>query len=79
MPEVPGRARVLSAALFFVLGFATVFRALGATTSFVSQLRPDYTKLLEFDRWDRPGEKQNCLRRLGPWAPDPIFFINSLQ
>ncbi len=28
--EVPGRGRVLSAALFFVLGFATVFTALGA-------------------------------------------------
>ena len=36
--EVPARGRVLLAALFFVLGFATVFTALGATASAVSQL-----------------------------------------
>ena len=44
--EVPGRGRVLSAALFFVLGFATVFTALGATASFVSQLLSDYLDTL---------------------------------
>ncbi|WP_135465723.1 cytochrome c biogenesis CcdA family protein [Crenalkalicoccus roseus] len=36
--EVPHRGRVLGAALFFVLGFATVFTALGATASALSRL-----------------------------------------
>ncbi|MCS6931483.1 MAG: cytochrome c biogenesis protein CcdA [Acetobacteraceae bacterium] len=40
--EAPDRLRVLSAALFFVLGFATVFTALGATASAVSQLLQDH-------------------------------------
>ncbi|MBR0682652.1 cytochrome c biogenesis protein CcdA [Roseomonas eburnea] len=40
--EAPDRARVLVAALFFVLGFATVFTALGATASLVSQLLADH-------------------------------------
>lgn len=38
----PDRARVMVAALFFVLGFATVFTALGATASLVSQLLSDH-------------------------------------
>jgi len=40
--EVPDRMRVIAAALFFVLGFATVFTALGATASAVSQLLQDH-------------------------------------
>ena len=36
--EVPHRGRVLGAALFFVLGFATVFTVLGATASALSRL-----------------------------------------
>jgi cytochrome c-type biogenesis protein len=40
--EAPDRLRVLSAAGFFVLGFATVFTALGATASAVSQLLQDH-------------------------------------
>ena len=40
--ETPDRLRVLTAALFFVLGFATVFTALGATASAVSQLLQDH-------------------------------------
>jgi cytochrome c-type biogenesis protein len=36
--EVPDRGRVLVAAGFFVLGFATVFTVLGATASWLSQL-----------------------------------------
>jgi cytochrome c-type biogenesis protein len=40
--EVPARGRVLLAALFFVLGFATVFTALGATASAVSQLLQEH-------------------------------------
>lgn len=40
--EAPDRGRVMVAALFFVLGFATVFTALGATASFVSQLLSDH-------------------------------------
>jgi cytochrome c-type biogenesis protein len=40
--EAPDRRRVLAAALFFVLGFATVFTALGATASAVSQLLQDH-------------------------------------
>jgi len=38
----PDRTRVMIAALFFVLGFATVFTALGATASLVSQLLSDH-------------------------------------
>jgi len=34
-------------------------------------------KPLDFDRWRIPAAKQKCLRRLGPWAPDPILFANS--
>ncbi|WP_027284264.1 cytochrome c biogenesis CcdA family protein [Rubritepida flocculans] len=40
--EVPARGRVLLAAFFFVLGFATVFTALGATASAVSQLLQEH-------------------------------------
>jgi len=40
--EAPERSRVIRAALFFVLGFATVFTALGATASLVSQLLSDH-------------------------------------
>jgi cytochrome c-type biogenesis protein len=40
--EMPDRLRVLQAALFFVLGFASVFTALGATASAVSQLLQDH-------------------------------------
>jgi cytochrome c-type biogenesis protein len=40
--EAPDRLRVILAALFFVLGFATVFTALGATASAVSQLLQDH-------------------------------------
>jgi cytochrome c-type biogenesis protein len=40
--EAPDRGRVMMAALFFVLGFATVFTALGATASLVSQLLSDH-------------------------------------
>lgn len=36
--EAPDRRRVLTAAGFFVLGFATVFTLLGATASWMSQL-----------------------------------------
>lgn len=38
----PDRARVLLAALSFVLGFATVFTLMGATASALSQLLADY-------------------------------------
>jgi cytochrome c-type biogenesis protein len=44
--EAPDRARVLVAALFFVLGFATVFTALGTTASLVSQLLADHLDTL---------------------------------
>ncbi len=40
--EAHDRLRVVSAALFFVLGFATVFTALGATASTVSRLLQDH-------------------------------------
>ncbi len=40
--EVSHRGRVLAASAFFVLGFATVFTALGATASAVSQLLQDH-------------------------------------
>jgi cytochrome c-type biogenesis protein len=40
--EAPSRARVMIAAGFFVLGFATVFTVLGATASAVSQLLCDH-------------------------------------
>jgi cytochrome c-type biogenesis protein len=40
--EVADRGRVLLAALFFVLGFATVFTLLGATASTLSQLFADW-------------------------------------
>ncbi|MCX7931815.1 MAG: cytochrome c biogenesis protein CcdA [Rhodovarius sp.] len=40
--EAPDRLRVMAAAFFFVLGFATVFTALGATASAVSQLLQDH-------------------------------------
>lgn len=40
--EVGDRRRVMLAAFFFVLGFATIFTALGATASLVSQLLSDH-------------------------------------
>ena len=40
--EVPDRARVMLAALAFVAGFGTVFVALGATASALSQLLADH-------------------------------------
>jgi cytochrome c-type biogenesis protein len=40
--QVPDRARVLLAALSFVLGFATVFTVMGATASALSQLLADH-------------------------------------
>ena len=40
--ETPNRGRVMLAAGFFVLGFATVFTILGATASWLSQLLADY-------------------------------------
>jgi cytochrome c-type biogenesis protein len=44
--EAPDRGRVLLAALFFVLGFATVFTLLGATASALSQLLAEYLDTL---------------------------------
>jgi len=35
--------------------------------------------LLNFDRLKNSAEKHDCLRRLVPWAPDPIRFTNSVQ
>lgn len=40
--KVPDRSRVLLTALFFVLGFATVFTLLGATASALSQLLAEH-------------------------------------
>ncbi|UPY35583.1 cytochrome c biogenesis protein CcdA [Sediminicoccus sp. KRV36] len=40
--EAPDRGRVMAAASFFVLGFATVFTAMGATASLISQLLSDH-------------------------------------
>src|SRR5688500_8039603 len=44
--EAPDRGRVLLAALFFVLGFATVFTLLGATASMLSQLFAEHLDTL---------------------------------
>lgn len=44
--ETPNRGRVMLAAGFFVLGFATVFTILGATASWLSQLLADYLDTL---------------------------------
>jgi cytochrome c-type biogenesis protein len=44
--EAPDRSRVLLAALFFVLGFATVFTLLGATASMLSQLFAEHLDTL---------------------------------
>ena len=44
--EVPDRGRVLVAAGFFVLGFATVFTILGATASWLSQLLAEHLDTL---------------------------------
>ncbi|MCB4823732.1 cytochrome c biogenesis CcdA family protein [Roseicella aerolata] len=44
--EAPDRGRVLLAALFFVLGFATVFTLLGATASVLSQLFAEHLDTL---------------------------------
>lgn len=44
--EVPDRRRVLVAAGFFVLGFATVFTVLGATASWLSQLLAEHLDAL---------------------------------
>lgn len=44
--EVPNRGRVMVAAGFFVLGFATVFTLLGATASWLSQLLAEYMDAL---------------------------------
>jgi cytochrome c-type biogenesis protein len=44
--EAPDRTRVLLAALFFVLGFATVFTLLGATASALSQIFAEYLDTL---------------------------------
>ena len=44
--EAPDRGRVLLAALFFVLGFATVFTLLGATASALSQMLAEYLDTL---------------------------------
>jgi len=44
--EAPDRARVVLAAGFFVLGFATVFTLLGATASWVSQLLAEHMDAL---------------------------------
>lgn len=44
--ETPNRGRVMLAAGFFVLGFATVFTILGATASWLSQMLADYLDTL---------------------------------
>lgn len=44
--EVPDRRRVLVAAAFFVLGFATVFTLFGATASWLSQRLADHMDTL---------------------------------
>lgn len=44
--EAPDRGRVLLAAGFFVLGFATVFTILGATATWLSQLLSDHMETL---------------------------------